>query len=284
MDKGNNDSHCWSKTAIRQGYLIKFHRSLIKTPKMQYFILTAKGLISFSCKPDEISPPLRHLPFEELTSLKLDQVELSNGEISCVQISSKTNSNFSLGFSRKQERDDWMTSMLTAYSEAFISSRKLSRNVASKSTMKLTDGVSASVMHLNKVLNNVNGPSLPKRKKTNNGQSLRRSKSYEGQLNNRININSLDETCKDTSRLEGATLCHETSRKRKSEPFIDVVSHFPSACNLDSQQKGFRNSYFEHRDSLTLLTSKGQCSKGDVKTNIVSRILSKLENSSKRRH
>ena len=278
----------WEKSdVLKQGYLIKFQRGLVKAPKMRYFVLTQNALFSFACKPDESTDfqPLGSLSFEQLTSLKVAEIELNHSALSCIQITGRTSSsNFLMAFSRKEERDEWMMVMLNAYSERLVSSRSLNHLDAEdrKTTIHEKDGGVTTVMPLN----NFGGPSLHKRRKTNNGSSLRRSKSYDVDLNNRINIfpdHTVDDmSFTNTAAVQDMTACQFTSRKRKSEPNIHVLSHFPDAWNLDCPE--FRNNCFDHRDSLTLLSAKKQCNKTDVKNSIVSKIRSALEHSTRRGH
>ena len=114
-EEAEDEGLSWKQYALKQEYLINFHRGFTKAPKMQHFILTANGLISFKRKPRHDTKPLFFLPYEKLSSIKLDHVELNNCEISCLQLSSKTTPTFTLGFNRKEDRDEWMMIMMKAF-------------------------------------------------------------------------------------------------------------------------------------------------------------------------
>ena len=281
--KKKRNTGFWEKSdVLKEGYLIKFQRGLVKAPKMRYFVLTQKALFSFACKPDESTDyqPLGSLSFEQLTSLKVAEIELNHSALSCIQITGRTTSNFLMAFSRMEERDEWMMAMLNAYSESLVSSPSPSHLDAedTRTTMHEEDGAAKTMVPLN----SFGEPSLHKRRKRNNGSSLRRTKSYDVDLNNRIKIfpdHTVDDNFTNTAAVD-MTVCQFTSRKRKSEPNIHVLSHFPDAWNLDCPE--FRNNCFDHRDSLTLLSAKKQCDKMEVKNSIVSKIRSALEHSTRR--
>ena len=272
IEKNENEGSWEKSDVLKEGYLIKFQRGLVKAPKMRYFVLTQKALFSFACKPDESTEyqPLGSLSFEQLTSLKVAEIELNHSALSCIQITGRTTSNFLMAFSRKEERDEWMMAMLNAYSESLVSSPNLSHLDAedTRTNLGLGGSVVTPVVHLQSILNNFEEPSLHKRRKTNNGNSLR-SKSYDVDLNNCINIfpdHIVEENSRNTPPAVGdTTACQFTSRKRKSEPDVHMVSHF-------------RNNCFDHRDSLTLLSAKKQGSKIDAKIGIVSKFISTFKN------
>lgn len=276
------------RTVIKQGYLIKCQRGLVKAPKMRYFILTQKGLTFYASKPDEstVNRPLAFLSFKQLTSVKLDEIELNHCTLPCMQITSRTISSFLLAFSQKQERDEWMMAMLTAYSEMLILSRSqlchLSEGTKTTLNTAVGDSVATAIGNLQGILTaNFEGPSMSnKRRKTNHGHSLRRSKSCDDHLNNcTTNIFNIEVDTTESSQAAA------TSRKRKSMPNVNVISHFPVAWNNNDSalvDKEFRSTCFDHRDSLTLLSSQKQCTKCNAKTSFVSKILSMLEHSSRR--
>lgn len=283
-EQESSDIDCWRKTVIKQGYLIKFHRGLLKAPKMQYFVLTPNGLIAFNSKPDNDSKPFAVLPFEELSSIKVDEIELNSCKLSCMHITSKTTTtSFLLAFSRKDERDEWMMATMTAFSEALITTRGLKCPEAMeatprKTTPSISEGVITAATHLQNMMTSFSRQSTRRKlRKRNHGDSLRRSKSYDALTFNDC-TNRVELTAKSSlniPQLDDATVSYQPSRKRKSEPDIHVITHFPSAWALDSQSKEFHNNcQFEHRDSLTL-SSKKCGNKCDTKTNIISKLFSK---------
>ena len=139
----DSEEFSWKKYAIKQGYLIKFQRGLLKTPKMQYFVLTANGLISFEGKPNHDTEPLYFLPYEQLSSIKLDSIELNSSKLCCMQLTSKTNPNITLAFNRKEDRDDWMMIMMKAFSEALLTTRVFNRSSSAIDENKAGDDFTA---------------------------------------------------------------------------------------------------------------------------------------------
>ena len=139
LQHDDSEEFSWKKYAIKQGYLIKFQRGLLKAPKMQYFVLTANGLISFEGKPSHDTEPLCFIPYEQLSSIKLDSVEMNSSKLCCMQLTSKTNPNFTLAFNRKEDRDDWMMIMMKAFSEALLTTRVFNRSSSAIDENKASD-------------------------------------------------------------------------------------------------------------------------------------------------
>jgi hypothetical protein len=300
MEHPESDELSWKKYAIKQGYLIKFHRGILKAPKMQYFVLTANGLISFEGKPSHDTKPLCFLPYEQLSSIKLDHIELNSCKLCCMQLTSKTSPSFTLGFNRKEDRDEWMMIMMKAFSEALLTTRVFNKtasmidedgasardDAATKETAQVNTTAKEKLEH--KLSTGSYGQSLRRKRRKGDKGSIRKSKSYDSLAlhdvtnrtaaynfpNKRSSVNPL------RPEAENASFNAET-RKRKSEPDIHVISHFPSAWTTDSKEKLFAKSCsFEHRDSLTVRAEKQHKNKSDSKhkSNVFAKIRSKLEN------
>lgn len=270
MDYEYSDVGCWKQRAIKQGYIIRFYRGVFKSPKMKYFVLTSNGLISFEGKPDNDSAPLSFLPFDQLTSIKLDQIELNScTTLSCMNITNKAATSFLMAFNREEERDEWVLATMTAYSESLASSRGsyLPEAIHEPSTQTY------SVSHSKK--SSLGRQSFRrKRRKGNRGESLRRARSCGAALHDCTNnVDTIRKTSMDGNpRLHDARLSQELGEKRKSETDLNVVSRFPSAWESDRQVKEFRTSRLEHRDSTRLHPSKKD---RDTKSGLFSKILSR---------
>ena len=292
----------WKKDAIKQGYLIKFHRSLLKapskTPKMQYFVLTANGLISFEGRPDHDTKPLSFLPYEQLSSIKLDQIELNSCKLCCMQLTSKITASFTLGFSRKEERDDWMMIMMKSFSEALLTTRVFNKSSSTSDEERTSSNAESSKDKLERTLsgNTIKeklerkissgsyGQSLRRKRRKGDKGSIRKSKSYDSLALHDVTNIAFNFPNKGSSadplRPKADNLSYLESRKRKSVPDINVISHFPSAWTTESKEKQFPNGCsFEHRDSLTVQAEKQQKNKCNVKhkINVFAKLRSKLE-------
>ena len=305
-DREESGELSWKKHAIKQGYLINFHRGLLKAPKMQYFVLTDNGLISFEGRPHYDSKPLCFLPYEHLSSIKLHHIELNSCKLSCLQLTSKTCPSLTLAFNCKEDRDEWMMIMMKAFSEALLTTRifnrtsstiidddratasddcqtkeKLERKVSSTTKEKLERTISTSSY----------GQSLRRKRRKGDKGSIRKSKSYDSlALHNVTNISSNFPNKRfsvNPLRPEFENVPLSETRKRKSEPDVHVISHFPRAWTTDSKEKLFANSCsFEHRDSLTVEAKKQLKSKSDAKhkTNMFAKLRSRFENQVKYAH
>ncbi|XP_046855206.1 uncharacterized protein LOC124448250 [Xenia sp. Carnegie-2017] len=118
---------CWKRDSVKQGFAVKFQRGLLKAPKMQYFVLTADGLWTFEGKPNRFAKPLSFLPFQQLSSIKLPKDDVNNSKLSCMQLTSKNNSTFTLGFYRKEDRDKWMCGMMELFSQSLLTTHVFDR-------------------------------------------------------------------------------------------------------------------------------------------------------------
>ncbi|CAB4001039.1 Hypothetical predicted protein [Paramuricea clavata] len=290
----------WKDYAIKQGYLVKFNRGLLKAPKMQYFVLTDIGLISFESKPKHDTKPLCFLPYKQLSSIKLDHIELNSCKLCCMQLTSKTSPSFTLAFKCKEDRDDWMMIMMKAFSEALLttsvfdkSSEIIDKNNASQSddsTTKEKPERNVSTPMKKKLQQKLStgsyGPSLRRKRRKGDKGSIRRSKSYDSLALHDVTNTAFTFPMKlltaEPAKPETENAFQpQQSRKRKSEPDIHVTAHSPSAKTTDSKEKLFANSCsFEHRDSLTVEAEKQLKSKNDAKhkTNRFAKLLSMFEN------
>ncbi|CAB3995655.1 Hypothetical predicted protein [Paramuricea clavata] len=290
----------WKDYAIKQGYLVKFNRGLLKAPKMQYFVLTDIGLISFESKPKHDTKPLCFLPYEQLSSIKLDHIELNSCKLCCMQLTSKTSPNFTLAFKCKEDRDDWMMIMMKAFSETLLttsvfdkSSETIDEDNASESDVSTTKEKperNASTPMKEKLEQKLStgssGPSLRRKRRKGDKGSIRRSKSYDSLALHDVTNTSFTFPMKlltaEPAKPEAENAFQpQQSRKRKSEPDIHVIAHSPSERTVDSKEKLFANSCsFEHRDSLTVQAEKQLKSKNDAKhkTNMFAKLLSMFEN------
>ena len=299
-----SEEFSWKDYAIKQGYLVKFSRGLLKAPKMQYFVLTDIGLISFESKPKHDTKPLCFLPYEQLSSIKLDHIELNSCKLCCMQLMSKTSPSFTLAFKCKEDRDDWMMIMMKAFSEALLttsvfdkSSETIDEDNASESddsTTKEKPEHNVSTCPMKEKLEqklstgSYGRQSLRRKRRKGDKGSIRRSKSYDSLALHDVTNTAFTfpmklltaEPVKPEAEFENA-FQPQQSRKRKSEPDIHVIVHTPSAWTTDSKEKLFANSCsFEHRDSLTVQAEKQLKSKNDAKhkTNMFAKLLSKFEN------
>jgi hypothetical protein len=298
----------WKKCAIKQGYLINFHRGLLKAPKMQYFVLTANGLVSFEGRPHHESKPLCFLPYQRLSSIKLDNMELNSCRLCCMQLTSKTSPSFTLAFSCKEDRDEWMMIMMKAFSEALLTTRVFNKTASTSNDEdkanedcvrkeKLGRKVSSTAAKEERERRSSYGQSLRRKRRKGEKGSIRKSKSYDSlALHDVTNTASNFHLTTKDKRLSANPLRSVTgniplseTRKRKSEPDVHVISHFPNAWTTDNMEKLFANSCsFEHRDSLTVQAEKQlrSRSKSEVKhkSNVFAKLRSKLENPVKYAH
>ena len=286
-----DEEFSWKQFTLKQGYLINFHRGLLKAPKMQYFVLTANGLISFESKPRYDTKPLCFLPYEQLSSIKLDHIELDNCKLSCLQLTSKTTPSFTLGFSRKEDRDDWMMIMMKAFSESLVEKPVFCKTTSTIEKNKAsTDDEFAPKEKLGRTVSNESyGQTLRRKRRKGNRGSIRRSKSLDSLAFNHVTKTAvlaydISSNIPSTNplRSEDQSAPTNQSRKRKSEPDINDVLHYPSAKTTDDiKGKLFASSCgFEQRDSLTVQSDKLLKNKSDSKhksNSMFARIRSKLE-------
>ena len=288
------DELSWKKYAIKQGYLIKIQRGLLKEPKMQYFVLTECGLISFESEPCHDTEPLCFLPYEQLSSIKLVQIELNGCELSCMQLTSKTTPSFVLAFNRKKDRDDWMMVMMRAFSQALLTMplfNKASDTIdidkafvsdddsATKEKIVFNTSVETKEKAERKFSTSSIGRSLRRKRRKGDKGSIRRTKSYESLALNRVTnvAMSLPKAFTNPLPTEESHVSLPQTRKRKSEPDVHIVSQLPNAWTTD---KLFENSCgLENRDLLTVQSDKQMKNKGEgkYKTNMLSKLVSKVE-------
>lgn len=225
--------------------------------------------------------------------MKVDQIAL--------QLTSKTSSNLTLAFSSKEDRDEWMMIMMKAFSEALLTTRVFSKT-SSTSTDEDKATTSDDSMRKEKRERKVSstakevlertssyGQSIRRKRRKGEKGSIRKSKSYDSlalhDVTNTASNFPLTTRDKrfsaDPLRPEVGNIPLSETRKRKSEPDVHIISHFPSAWTTDSKEKLFANSCsFEHRDSLAVQADKQLRSKSvsKHKSNVFAKLRSRLEN------
>ena len=301
----------WETYAIKQGYLIKFHRGLLKAPKMQYFVLTSSGLISFEERPHYDSKPLWFLPYEQLSSIKVDYLEFNNFKLCCMQVTSKISPNFTVAFSSKEERDEWMMIMMKAFSEALLTTPVFNKTPSSstdedKSTAseedestasdedKLTAGDEAVTedklerrlsLTTKEILERTSsyGQTLRRKRRKGDKGSIRRTKSCDMLASNDV-ANSETSVPDEKPPTQPVTPevtddFFRTTRKRKSEPDVHDASIIPRAWTTESKEKFLAMSCsIEHRDTVTTQKPLGSKGESKHKSNMFARLRSMLEN------
>ena len=293
----------WETYAIKQGYLIKFHRGLLKAPKMQYFVLTSSGLISFEERPHYDSKPLWFLPYEQLSSIKVDYLEFNNFKLCCMQVTSKISSNFTVAFSSKEERDEWMMIMMKAFSEALLTTPVFNKTSSSttdedKSTVSDEDKSTAGdetvtadklerrlSLTTKEILERTSsyGQTLRRKRRKGDRGSIRRTKSCDMLASNDVaNSESNVPDEKPPTQPFGSESTDDsfrTTRKRKSEPDVHDTSIIPRAWTTESKEKFLATSCsIEHRDTVTTEKQQGSKSESKHKSNMFARLRSMLEN------
>ena len=283
------DELSWKKYAIKQAYLIKIQRSVVKEPEMLYFVLTECGLISFESEPCHDTEPLCFLPYEQLSSIKLVQIELNGCELCCIQLTSKTSPSFALAFNRTKDRDDWMKVMMKAFSQTLLTMplfNKASDTI--NATTQNDDSSTKEKIVINTIANTKEkverkcssssiGQSLRRKRRKGDKGSIRRSKSYDSlALHNVTTVaTSLPKAFSIPQRSEEDHGPLPQARKRKSKPDIHAVSQFPNAWTTENKDKYCH----EQRDVLTVHadTKSKNNSEDKPKTNILTKVVSKVE-------
>ena len=301
VENQETDELSWKKYAIKQGYLIKFPQNLLNEPKMEYFVLTENGLISFECEPNHSTEPICFIPYEQLSSIKLDNIELNSIKLCCMHLTSKISPSFTLAFNRKQDRDEWIKIMTNALSEAlssetlFLEARVYSRpssatddDVASTSTTKEQLERKVSAITKEKVERKIStesyGQSLRRKRRKGNQGSIRRSKSFDslafhGITNAAFSLVPSANLLKPVT--EGASLAD--SRKRKSESDIRDTSKSTGASTTDNNDNFLTNTCnFQHKESLNADAPQQIKNKRNTKhkTSMFAKLRSKLEHPS----
>ena len=302
----------WGNYAIKEGYLIKFHRGLLKAPKMQYFVLTSSGLISFEERPHHDSKPLWFLPYEQLSSIKVDYLEFNNFKLCCMQVTSKISPNFTVAFSSKEERDEWMMIMMKAFSEALLTTPVFNKTSSSstdgdKWTASDEDESAASdedkstagdetvtedklerrlSLTTKEILERTSshGQTLRRKRRKGDKGSIRRTKSCD-MLASNDSTNPETSVPDDKSSTKPVTLevtddSFRTSRKRKSEPDVHDTTIIPRAWTTESKEKFLATSCsIEHRDNVRPEKQLGSKNESKHhKSNMFARLRSMLEN------
>lgn len=280
------DELSWKKYAIKQAYLIKIQRSVLKEPEMLYFVLTECGLISFESEPCHDTEPLCFLPYEQLSSIKLVQIELNGFELCCIQLTSKTSPSFALAFNRKKDRDDWMKVMMKAFSQTLLTMPLFKASDTSNVTTQNDDSATKEKIVINTIANTKEkverkvssssiGQSLRRKRRKGDKGSIRRSKSYDSlALHNVTTVaTSLPKAFTIPQRTEEDHVPLPQARKRKSKPDIHAVSQFPNAWTTENKDKYFH----EQRDMLTVHADTKNKSEDNTKTNILTKVVSKVE-------
>lgn len=283
----------WKMFALKQGYLINFHRGLLKAPKMQYFVLTANGLVWFEGRPYHDTKPLCFLPYEHLSSIKLDHIDLNGCKLSCMQLTSKAMpASLTLGFNCAEDRDEWMVIMMKAFSEALLTTRVFNSKTTEEITTSGGKPATTAEDRLERTVSTGSyAQSLRRKRRKGDKGSIRKSKSYDSlTLHDVTNTRAYSFSNKRASENafipEERTAPLQETRKRKSEPNIHVISHFPTAWKTDDINKGKEQPFatscsFEHRDSLTIQAEKqikGKRDSSQHKTSVFAKLRSKLEN------
>lgn len=129
-----------------EGYLFKQSRSMRKFWKMRYFVLRNDGLLYFRTKLDKDGAPLGVIPLTRL-SMHLDNTDTKSAKPKyCLRLTSRHFyfKTFCLCSFSQEERNNWLTSLLTAISEDLVSSFTLTkfREKRSLSVSSTDSGVS----------------------------------------------------------------------------------------------------------------------------------------------
>ena len=129
----------------REGYLFKQSRSMRKFWKTRYFVLRNDGLLYFRSNLDKDSAPLGVIPLTKL-SVHIDSIDTKSKPKFCLRLASRHFyfKTFCLCCFSNEERDNWLTALLTAISEDLVSSFTLTkyRDERSLSVSSTDSGVS----------------------------------------------------------------------------------------------------------------------------------------------
>lgn len=109
-------------TIYREGYLFKQSRKMWKFWKTRYFVLRSDGLFYFRSKLDKDGKPLGVVPLRKL-SVHIDDVKGKGKPQYCLRLGSghSFKTFYCLCSFSNDERDIWLTSLLTAISQDMIS-------------------------------------------------------------------------------------------------------------------------------------------------------------------
>ncbi|XP_028406092.1 pleckstrin homology domain-containing family A member 1-like [Dendronephthya gigantea] len=129
----------------REGYLFKQSRSMRKYWKTRYFVLRNDGLLYFRSILDKDGAPLGVIPLTRL-SVHIDNIDTKSKPKYCLRMASRHFyfKTFCLCCFSNDERNNWLTALLTAISEDLVSSFTLSkyREERSLSVSSTDSGVS----------------------------------------------------------------------------------------------------------------------------------------------
>ena len=278
-----------TKRIFRQDYLINFQKGLLKSPKLQYFMIVDSGLLAFKERPGKIEDEtklLGFLPYEKILSIKLDYIELDSCKLSCMQMMSKTGIIFTLAFKCKEDRDDWMMVIMRYVSEMLLQTKAFQK---SYEQVSISEERSCNDL---------------KRCKSNDEMNLshKRWKEEKGsiQLSKSLDILALPVVTDTALFIHNAQINSGTpadskqnnlspgSRKRKSEPEIyeDLTMYLSNGrhARKDDTAKTpnilLNSCCFEHRDSIELEAEKKlkNAIKHNKRNNVFAKFLTYLEN------
>lgn len=105
-------------SVLKEGHLLKLGRSMLKIPKLNYYVLRPSGVYCFEGKQDLDSDPSAFIPLEDI-SLSLGTV-LVNSPLHCIKIADKRKVHM-LACHSIEIRDSWMTAILTAVAQRLMS-------------------------------------------------------------------------------------------------------------------------------------------------------------------
>ena len=171
----------------REGYLFKQSRTMRRFWKTRYFVLRNDGLLYFRSKLDKDGAPLGVIPLTRL-SIHIDSIENKAGKPKyCLRLVNRNFyfKTFCLCSFSSEERNNWLTSLLTAISEDLVSSftlTKYRRNERSSSVSSTDSGVSE-----------VHSPVVSPTATLDNACSMNRIRSCDmGDLFHKTDINTND--------------------------------------------------------------------------------------------
>ena len=112
----------------REGYLFKQSRSMRKFWKTRYFVLRNDGLLYYRSNLDKDGAPLGVIPLTKL-SVHLDCIDTKGKPMFCLRLASRHFyfKTFCLCCFSSEERNNWLTALLTAISEDLVTSFTLSK-------------------------------------------------------------------------------------------------------------------------------------------------------------
>lgn len=108
-------------SVLKEGHLLKLRRTMLKLPKLNYYVLRPSGVYCFEGKHElEISNEARaFIPLEEM-SLSLGTTVEANSPLHCIKIADRRKVHM-LACHSKEIRDSWVTAILTAVAQRLVS-------------------------------------------------------------------------------------------------------------------------------------------------------------------